>query len=884
MAGIRFARLGLLAFFGLALCLTLEAADLRSVSVATDRTIELYLVDGHIIYYGLRGDWDGRGNTVFYDPLDPTAAETVSRYAVSSADDPEFAHAVVPSRVDRKSRVIDVNSTSREPKFIFGHWIYLTLPKSLKSGKTYTIALDNVAGNIQTYRLAMDPLHHRSTSIHVNQVGFAELSPKYAYLSLWMGTGGGADFSAFEGKPFTIRRFADGAEVFRGAISLRMEAAVQEMGNEVGNLTRAPLWQCDFSALNKPGEYVVSIDGLGCSYPFEIGNDIVREPFWYGMKGLFLQRGGIVRELEPGRIYPRGHHGDDVPWLYLPDVTKIEISSEQDLKNGKPLRGCYGFYHDAGDWDSYPSHSAVPLSLMLLYSLAPDRFADGDVGNRYKLSEADPQWIDEGKNGVPDILDEAGWLPASYRRLRKALIDAGYSDGGVPSYIGRDAITWTGNYGQGMLPSWEDRRVWAVNRVCGEATMRYAAMAAWYAHCLNTLHQQNNRQGQHPQAREWIDEARSAYAWAKRNKPEGKDQYAGYAALAAVCLYQVTGDAAYQDEFKAFRSMDKTRGYAQIDIWPWFLYEPVYAMLAADLPGLDKDAQKQSREMVIRAGRSDAERTEKKIGFRAFQMTTMHGQLANPRFLAMAAAHAMSRDDSLLQAMQNSASYLLGGNQRNTVYITCLGENPDNIIFHPDAWMLNEFKHKVYQWEPLPGFGTYFGQLFDFVGGPGAERFVQTNAYPDFQQWPRTEMRSGNRESISGNEFTIHQNNIHIAFAMGYLRAVCAGPGAFTPEPRPTVRLRLPENQPIKAGEPLTLRASASPNTRQVRYFEQWRYIGESTDAKNGFPVMWTPQKSDGETIHITAVAYNNRGRISLPSPEGEGIVRIGDPRGTPAP
>lgn len=876
MSGFRLTWLFVLWCFGAAPCLTLEAGDLRSVSVVTDRTIELYLVDGHIIHYGLHGNWEGWSNTVFYDPLNTTAAETASRYAISSADDPDFARAVVPSRVNRKSRVIDVNSTSREPKFVFGHWIYLTLPKTLKSGKSYTVALDNLARNTQTYRLVMDPMRHRSASIHVNQVGFAEVSPKYAYLSLWMGTGGGADFSSLEGKPFTIRRYSDGVEVFRGSIAPRMDAAVQEMGDGVGNLSRTSVWQCDFSSLTKPGEYVVSIDGLGCSYPFEVGNDVVREPFWYGMKGLFFQRGGIVRELEPGRIYPRGHHGDDVPWVYLPEATKIEISHERDVKDGKPLGGCYGFYYDAGDWDSYASHSAVPLSLMLLYSLAPDRFADGDVGNRYKLSQSDPHWIDEGNNGVPDILDEAGWLPSSSRRLRKALMDARYSDGGVPSYIGRDAITWTGNYGQGMRPSWEDRRVWAVNRVCGEATMRYAAMAAWYAHCLNTVHQQNNRQGQHPQAREWIEEARSAFDWAKRNQPEGKDQYAGYAALAAVCLYRVTGDAAYQEEFKAFRSMDKTRGYGQIDIWAWFFYEPMYAMLPADLPGLDKAAQQQSREMVIRAGRSDAERTEKKIGFRSFQMTTMFGQLANPRFLAMAAAHTLSQDDSILHAMQNIASYLLGGNQRNTVYVTCLGENPDSIIFHPDAWMLNEFKHMAYQWEPLPGYGTYFGQLFDYVGGPGGERFVQVNAYPDFQQWPRTEMRSGNRESISGNEFTVHQNNIHIAFAMGYLRAACSGPGGFTPQPRPTVQLRLRENQRVKSGEPMTLLATASANTRQVRYFDQWRYIGESTDATNGFPVVWTPRGPDGETVQITAVAYNDRGRISLPSPAGEKKVQIG--------
>ncbi len=79
------------------------------------------------------------------------------------------------------------------------------------------------------------------------------------------------------------------------------------------------------------------------------------------------------------------------------------------------------------------------------------------------------------------------------------------------------------------------------------------------------------------------------------------------------------------------------------------------------------------------------------------------------------------------------------------------------------------------------------------------------------------------------------------AFAMGYLRAACVGLGGFTPRPRPTVHLRLRENHPVQAGQPFTLVASASANTRRVRYYQEWRFIGESTDAKNRFPVVWTP-------------------------------------------
>jgi hypothetical protein len=849
-------------------------ADLRSCSIVHEQTIELYLVDGHIIYYGKGQNWDGRDNTVFYSPLNVAMAEVPSNYAITSPDDPAFASPVNPLRVYRKSRVIDVNSIFREPKYLFGHWLYLKLPKSLKTGCTYEITLSGIADNARRHRLVFDPLRHRSSAIHVNQIGFAPDSPKHAYISLWMGSGGGLDFSTYEGVPFEIRRYNDGKKVFSGIIGKRMAADTVELEGDIGNLTKADIWECNFTALTTPGEYVVSIERLGCSYPFEISHEILKEPFWYAMKGLFFQRAGIVRELEVGRIYPRDHHFEDVVWYYRPDITKPEIPTGKEFDTGQLLKGCYGFYHDAGDWDSYSSHAVVPLALMLLYSLAPDRFADGDVGNRYKLRESDREWINEGCNGLPDVLDEAGWLPNSYRRLRHALLDTGYSDGGVPGYVGRDAIAWSGKYGEGMLPSWEDRRPWIVTRVCGDATMRYAAMAAWYAKSLDIWWQQTHPGSAYPESQEWIEEARSAYYWAKKNRPEKQDLYPGYAALAAVCLYWATRDPVFQDEFKSFRAADKTRGYAQIDIWPWFFYEPVYAMLPPDLPQLDVKAQQESRQYVIQAGESDAAHTER-IGFRVFQMTTMYGQLANPRFLAMASAHALSHDESLLRAMQNNAAYFLGGNQRNTVYVTCLGENPDNIIFHPDAWMLNDFKHKVYRWEPLPGYGTYFGQLFDYVSGPGGDLHVQTNAYPDYRQWPRTEMRSGNRESISGNEFTIHQNNIHLAFAFGYLRAMCAGPGGFLLSPRPTVRLVMPENQPIRHAETIMLRAVTSANTRVVKYYQDWHLIGESYDKENGFPILWTAPSQPGATVQITAVAYNDRGRISLPSAEGERTLVI---------
>ena len=53
------------------------------------------------------------------------------------------------------------------------------------------------------------------------------------------------------------------------------------------------MYECDFSAFTTPGEYVLAVDGVGCSYPFRVGPDIYQEPFYWVMKALFENRSGI---------------------------------------------------------------------------------------------------------------------------------------------------------------------------------------------------------------------------------------------------------------------------------------------------------------------------------------------------------------------------------------------------------------------------------------------------------------------------------------------------------------------------------------------------------------------------------------------------------------
>ena len=46
------------------------------------------------------------------------------------------------------------------------------------------------------------------------------------------------------------------------------------------NYVVSDVYECDFSAFSDPGEYVISVEGVGCSFPFRIDADAYQEAFY----------------------------------------------------------------------------------------------------------------------------------------------------------------------------------------------------------------------------------------------------------------------------------------------------------------------------------------------------------------------------------------------------------------------------------------------------------------------------------------------------------------------------------------------------------------------------------------------------------------------------
>ncbi|TVQ04249.1 MAG: hypothetical protein EA359_07090, partial [Balneolaceae bacterium] len=375
-----------------------------SITPVTDMILMVHIKDGHIETYGIRQNISN--NKVYHDPTNIDNVTYTGNYLITSPDDENYTGGRNPVNTGRKSKAWEYQDQWNPPPYIWQHWIYIELPEAMVQGKNYTISLNNITGNKDSVSFTFDVNRLRSETVRVNMVGFPEDGPKVAYLSHWMGdfhtsthNNGGLNLDDKSGAECRVLEYESRQAVFTTTITKRMGKNERETASDDfpgGNYTNADVWECDFSPFTSPGEYVVAVDGIGHSFPFEIGNDITREAFYYAMKGLFWQRQGITVEIEPDSIRPRGHHPDDIVWRFDPewhgqgyDVSGFNTGSQQ-------VQGVWGHYYDAGDWDGYVTHNRVPAHMLLLYDLAPEGFHDGDIGNRYKLHEGG-EWIDEGE-------------------------------------------------------------------------------------------------------------------------------------------------------------------------------------------------------------------------------------------------------------------------------------------------------------------------------------------------------------------------------------------------------------------------------------------------------------------------------------------------------
>ena len=686
------------------------------------------------------------------DPLLDFLAEDAANYAVTSSDDPAYATARRPTAVFRKSKPTDWQQ--QENRFPARHRLYLRMEPALAAGKSYRIAIANLNVVNPEVALAYDSRVLRSEAVHVNQIGFRPDDPaKRAFLSLWLGSGGGHAYPA--GLRFSVIDEATGADAFSGPVELALAADGTESlgGQQVPNGSRTPVYRMDFAGLTAPGRYRVHVDGVGCSYPFEIGVDVWKKAFLVQMRGLFNNRSGI----ELGAPYtafnkPRDFHPDDGAVITR---STCDVFAAGDLSysaiakgdTGERVADAWGGYHDAGDWNPRRvSHMQTTMAQLELVELFPAYFT--------ALSLNIPK-----EPGIPDIITEALFEVDCFHRLQ-------LPDGGMPFGLESDGDP---------LPfeiSWLSSQRVHVTAPNIRDSWYYAAVAARTAKVLAPFKPER--------AAIYRTSAERAFAWAEADYAKRKTDgtLAQYKELwtatdnrnlAALVLFDLTGEARYHGIF-----LEDTRLTSKdLEICWWGkAIQCDAAFLYARLD--DAKADPALKRNAVTAVRKQAQKSLDFAAGNAFSVTNKDkfrpvfcGFFSTPGGTEIARAHYLTGSEEYLSGTIRSTLFGAGCNPNNLVYTTGLGTNPVRHPLHVDARNTGQ--------TPPEGL-TVFGNLdyWKWKGGfwDWPVKFINKPAtcWPDAYDWPLTEAFFDVHLFVSQNEFVIDTWAPNV-FVWGYLAA-----------------------------------------------------------------------------------------------------------------
>ena len=686
------------------------------------------------------------------DPLLTQEVDDAANYTIMSADDPAYIAGVRPLSVHRKSKPDDWQQPKRA-NLTWRHIVYLALPRPLTPGRTYTVTLENV--NVQTpaVTLAFYPAKTWSESVHVNQVGFRPDDPrKRAFLSLWMGSGGGYDFPL--GLAFHLVADATGKSVYTGRVGDAWAANKPEKMHTTRNFNGTPVAPLDFSDFHTPGRYRIAVDGVGCSYPFEIGANVWKKAFQVQMQGFYNQRSGVA--LGPPYT-PFVRPADFRPGV--PGTVPITQSTYSNLdggdpqkdlakgNTGRPVPGAWGGYHDAGDWNPrrITHMRTTTLWQLQLLEMFPGYFKT--------LSLHIPK-----DSPAPDLLNECRFELGLFHRLQMP-------DGGV-----RFGIETNGDPVDGEV-SWKQSMPVYVYAPDVQSTYIYAAVAARMARVLAAYSP--------AEARTYRQSALRAMAWAEadRTKRQASGTWSKLPGdvtddrnLAAVEVYALTGDKRWHDVFREdtplknafpplfYGSLQRRDAAFAYALLPTKLADPplqkaAVRALVADADGALAYAQHNAWGIA-----SDDPGKPQFLGFYSIP----HGAVSLLR------AYHLTHDAKYLSGALQDCLFPAGANPGNLVYTSGVGANP---VRHP----LNLDSRLTGQ--PAPAGLTVYGNVDltrwgdqTWITWPITYYFGALSQ-PSPLDWPTTEAYFDVFFMPALDEFTMDQTMGPNAYVWGYLAA-----------------------------------------------------------------------------------------------------------------
>ena len=678
-------------------------------------------------------------------PMKAAALDDAAGYTIRSTDDPGYAAPRHPRAVSRITRPLDLATTADGTESPTSNQLFLTLPSALRSGATYTITAPDPSVDTATY--TFDDTVARSLAVHVDQVGYAVTDPvKVAYLSAWMGAAGGAHYDP--APAFRVLDTTTKQAVFEGTARQRDVPADGELHR--ADLTGAPVYELDFSALAQAGTYRVCVAALGCSLPFTVDQTGPWNRVTVAVaRAMFHQRSGIA--MGPpytSVVRPRAYSPDDGKVAHQSNVDLLTAGGASGSDRFTKLAaagtdvavpGAWGGHFDAGDWDRSADHLLYLQSAVDLVELFPERYAAMNLN------------IPESGDKVPDLLDEGLWDLDLYQRMQMP-------DGGI-----RGGIE-AGGDPPDRATSWTDPQAVWVYAPDTRSSYVFAAAAAQASHVLTSVDR--------TRADGYLSSAVRAFDWASAHgdavPEDARTEVALQRLIAVAALFRATGEAKYQDLFVA----EGPFAAGPVDLLACnerALCDAAWIFARADdRPGRRADVLAN----VLESFKRNADQLVALQETTAFGWTLEHPVVpliwglgpGLPKTLGLLRAWVLLHDERYRAAALGAVGFSMGANPLDTVMMTGFGSNP---VRHPllvDAttgglpvWA----GIPIYGWHQLGGGDNWVTRYF--LGPAGTTPPV--GEVPYLWSWfdlPNVAMF---------NEFTVHQSHAVALFEFGVLAA-----------------------------------------------------------------------------------------------------------------